>query len=181
MITPVNGKIVVSCNMKQKEEMTIAGVSIKCCHQYGTNYRERSPVVCVVEQGNKWVKTGEILLVHHNTLYTPSPYHLEGNLFSIPFAKTLFAKIGSEGQLEPICGNILCDRVDIETTFELPPDERKQHIDRVKVTDPGWTKYKIGQLLFTRPHSYYQIVYIWNGIETRVHKCHEEMVVGMTE
>lgn len=178
---PVNGKILVRCNMKQKNEMIVGGVRVRCAQNYQTNYRERSPVVCLVEKGNRQVNSGEIIIAHHNTFYTPSPYHLQDDLFAIPFAKTLFAKISIDGNLTPICGNILCDRVDIETPLPIPPEYRKKHIDRVTVTNPGSTLYKCGQLLFTRPHSYYEIVYMWNDIETRIHKVHEGMVVALID
>ena len=176
---PVHGKILVSCNMKQKAVMQIGYMILKTANAYAINYRERSPVIAVVEQGNETVKPGDVLLCHHNTFYTPSPYFLQDNQFSIPFSAILFAKVLSDGDLEPLCGNILCDRPDIETTIPLPPEMRKKHIDRVIVKDGRGTKYRKGQLLFTRPHSYYEIVYMYNNVETRIHKCHESMVCGV--
>jgi len=125
------------------------------------------------------VDTGEILIVHHNTLYTPSPYHLGDNLFSIPSnSKILFAKLEEDLSLTPLLGHFFCERVEIPSDFPLPPEYIKHYDDRVRVTDPGQTRYKTGQLLFTRPFSYYEIVYIINNQQKRVIRCHEDMVVG---
>lgn len=169
----VNGKVLVSCNLKQKEKITIGGLTLRCANNYNTNYRERSPVVCAT------VDKQEALIVHHNTLYTPSPFHLYDNVFSIPAnGKVLFAKLNEDLSLEPMMGNFFCERIDIPSDFPLPPEYVKQYTDRVRVTNPGKTQYKSGQLLFTRPYSYYEIVYIINETEKRVVKCHEDMVVG---
>jgi|SRR6185369_14677320 len=175
---PVNGKIMVRCNLKQKDTMKVGGIIMSCAQKFKTNYREKSPVICEVVQGNRLLKPGTVILAHHNTFYTPSPFHVQDDLFSIPFAKTLFAIVEKDGHLKPICGNILCDRVDVPTPLPVPPEHRKQYIDRVVVTDGYGTKYKKGQLLFTRPHSYYEIVFMYNDVETKVHKCHSDMVVG---
>jgi hypothetical protein len=175
---PCNNKILVSVNHSQKESIEIGGGLFSLANEYESNYREKSPVICTVIEGNDLVSKGDVLLCHHNLFYLPSPYHIQDDLFSVPFGKTLFAKVYSDGTLEPICGNMLCDRVDIETTIPLPPEQRKKHIDRVVVKNPGWTMYKKEQLLFTRPHSYYEIVYNFSGKETRVHKCDSEMVMG---
>ncbi len=120
-----------------------------------------------------------MLLCHHNLYYSPSPYHLSGDLFSVPSGKSLFAKIQLDGSLLPIFGNFLCERVDIPTDFILPEEERTQYLDRIIVTDPGYTRFKKGQLLFTRLYSYYEIVFTINSIEHRVHKCHEENVCAI--
>jgi len=175
---PVNNKILVECKPDQKDTIEIGGNVFTTALNYDSNYRERSPVICKVVEGNEYIKSGDVLLCHHNLFYLPSPYHLYDDLFSIPFSNVLFAKVYSYGELEPICGNMLCDRVDIETAIPLPPEQRKQYIDRVQVTNSGWSNYKEGQLVFTRPHSYYEIVYNYNGQEKRVHKCDSEMVLG---
>lgn len=159
--------------------MKVGDIELRTAHAFGTNYREKSPVIAEVIEGNGYVNSGDILLCHHNTFYTPSPYWLHDDLFSIPFSPILFARVDRDGNLTPICGNILCDRIDIPSNFPLPPSQRKQYIDRIIVTNKGETKYNNGQTLFTRPHSYYEMVYVFNGKEKRVHKCNSEMVCGI--
>lgn len=176
---PANGKILVRVNMAQKNTLNIAGVTMKIANLFQTNHREKEPILGEVVKGNKVLTTGRIGIFHHNNFAPPSPFHLYDDIFSVPFNKTVFGILYSDGNIRPLCGNILCNRVDIESAIPLPAEQRKQHIDRVVVTNPGDTRYKAGQLLFTRPHAYYEIVYNIDGKEFRVHKIHEEMVVGI--
>ena len=159
--------------------MVIGDTVLQMASLYETNYREKSPVICTVVEGNNFVKKGQFLLCHHNLFYLPSPYHLQDNLFAIPFSKVLFAIINMDGSLTPICGNLLCDRVEKPSLLPLPPEMREKYIDRVIVTDGGWSIYKPKDLLFTRPHSYYEIVYTINGEEKRVHKVDKDMVAAV--
>lgn len=143
---------------------------------FETNYREKSPVLATVLEGNEWVKDGDILVCHHNLFYPPSPYHLYDNLYSIPASNVLFAIVKTDGTLSPIYGNLLCDRVPIPTVFS---EEKKTFINRAIVKDGGYSTYKKGQMIFHRPNAGYDIVYVWDGIEKRVTKVHEDQVCGL--
>lgn len=176
MISPTNNKIIVSCDLNQKSEMLVGGVMMKMATLFEKNYREKSPVIATVKEGNGWVKDGDVLLCHHNLFYAPSPYHLYDDLFAIPASNVLFAIITKNG-LKPIYGNIICDRVEVKTT--IPTSEKRTYIDRCLVRDGGYTRYKSGQLVFHRPHAGYDIVYIFGGIETRVTKIHEDQICGI--
>lgn len=177
---PVNNKILVRCNLDQKNEMSLNGVTVKMANLFEVNYREKSPVVCQVVKGNAYVLSGSILLAHHNTFYTPSPYHIGEDLFSIPFKSSiLFATVSDNGDLTPIKGNIICDRIKEESTLPLPPELQKTYIDRVRVIDGRGTPYRKGQVIFHRPNAGYDIVYIWQNIEKRVTKVPEDQVLGV--
>jgi hypothetical protein len=165
--------------MKQKDRITVAGITVRTALLYEVNFREKSPVVAEVIEGNKIVKAGDILLCHHNLYYPPSPFFLQDDLYAVPFAKTLFAIVGDNGELRPICGNLICERVPVETLLPVPVEERKTHINRAKVIDPGNTPCEAGQLIFHRPNAGYDIVYNWQGIEKRVTKVHEDQVCGI--
>jgi hypothetical protein len=178
---PANNKIIVRVDLEQKGAMKIGDTVFATAMAYEVNYREKSPVVAQVVEGNDVVKEGQYLLCHHNSFYLPSPYHLYDDLFSIPFGKTIFAIIQHDGELQPVCENILCDRVDKEYILEMPVEQREKYLDRVTVRDGGWSPYKIGDLLFTRPYSFYEIVYMFDGHERRIHKVHAEMVVGVVK
>lgn len=174
-------RIIVAVNMKQKDEFTIGEITVKAALLYETNYREKSPVVGLIQQGNAYVKEGQIGIFHHNHFYRPSPYYLYDDLYSVPFNKTLFGVIDDQGEIQPMCGNIICQRVPIEYSLPVPIEHQKTHIDRALVTRPGDTSYKPGQLIFHRLNAGYDIVYNWNKIEKRVTKIHEEMVVGVVK
>lgn len=176
---PANNKLIVRVNMAQKNFMKIGDAVLKTALLYEKNYREKSPVIAEVIDGNDQIRTGQIICCHHNHFYPPSPYFLYDDLYSIPFNQTIFGTFDSDGKLTPVCGNMICEKVDIVTQFPLPVDQVKQHIDRYVIKDAGWTNYKPGQLVFTRPHSGYVIVYNWGNIETRVVKVDSSMVCGL--
>lgn len=176
---PVNMKIIVRVDMAQKDTMTVGDTTVRCANNWAVNYREKSPVVACVVEGNEWVKENDILLCHHNLFYQPSPYYLYDDLFSIPATNVLFAIVTNEGKLKPIYGNIICQRVEIPTPLPVPPDQQKTYIDRAKVINPGYTHYNKGELIFHRPNAGYDIVYMWNGTETTVTKVHADQVCGV--
>lgn len=176
---PVNNRIIVRVNMAQKNEITIGGVTVRTALKYEKNYREKSPVVAEVVDGNDQIRTGQVICCHHNHFYHPSPYFLYDDLYSIPFNKAIFGTFDLDGDLSPTCGNMVCYNIDVETLLPVPPEERKRHINRYLIKDPGWTMHKVGQTIFTRPHSGYEIVYVWNNVEKRVIKVDSEMVCGV--
>lgn len=174
-----NEKIIVRVNNEQKDFVRIGDVSFQMALSYEKNYRERSPVVAEVLNGNDVLKSGDIILCHHNLFYLPSPFHLWDDLFSIKYNSTIFAKINNTGDLIPMGGNMLCDRIYKEGNEMIPPELREKCTDKVLITDSGDSDFKKGDIVFTRPHSYYEIVYTINGAINRIHKCHKDMVCGV--
>jgi hypothetical protein len=179
MTSAVNGKIMVSVNMKQKDEMKLGDITIKMGLKFDNNYREKSPVIAKVEQGNGYLKPGELIICHHNHYYHPSPYFLYECYYSIPVNHTIFAILHEDGSLTPTYGNILGERIDIESTILLPVDQRKKYTDRIRVTQSSNPRYQEGQVVFTRPSAPYDIVYNFGGIVKRVTKVWDEMVCGV--
>ena len=178
METP-NGKILVRSNLSQKDKIVINGVEFKTAGLFDSNYREKSPTIAEVVNGNKFVKSGDIIVCHHNTFYEPSPYYLEEDLFSIPFDKIVFGTLDENGNISPLNGNIICQRIPIDNRPEIPIQYRKTFIDRAEVLDGRWTDYKKGQTIIHRLNAGYDIVYNFNGTEKRVTKVHESQVVGI--
>lgn len=178
MIKAANNKIIVRVDPNQKNEIKIGGTVLTSALLFENNYREKSPVVGVIVQGNDVLKEGYVAIFHHNHFYQPSPYWIGDHLFSVPFNKTIFGILDEEGIINPMCGNIICNRVPVEYDLLVPVEERKTYIDRAIVLRPGITPYGLGQLIFHRPHSGYDIVYNWFGEERRVTKVHEDMVIG---
>lgn len=171
------GRIIVRVDPTQKNEIKMGGITMTAALLFENNYREKSPTIGVVVQGNEFIVPGEVALFHHNHFYLPSPYHIEDDLFSVPFNKTLFGVLDEDGNIAPMCGNILCNRVPVEYAIPVPVEQQKTHIDRAIVISHH-PEYKFGQTIFHRPHAGYDIVYNWFGEERRVTKVHEEMVVG---
>jgi len=175
---PTNNRIIVRVNLLQKSEMVIGGVLLKTASSFDTNYREKSPVIAEVVDGNGILKKGDIIVCHHNHFYSPSPYFMQDDLYSIPFNKTIFARVSKDGKLSAMCGNVLGDRVEIKTDLDLPPEFKKTYIDRLLVTDKGWTAFKNGTTVICRPNAPYDIVYNWGGVEIRKTKLDSDMICG---
>jgi len=174
-----NNRILVRVDLNQKSTIKIGGTIVSTAMLYEKNYREKSPVIAVVISGNDIVKDGDIIVCHHNHYHLPSPYHLEYDLFSIPFNHTIFGKFDSEGNLIPICGNIFGEEVNIPTLLEMPPELIKKYKDRIIVSSSSLPQYSKGDIVFTKPSAPYIIVYNFNGIEHRIVKVNSEMVVGV--
>jgi len=178
---PVNHRIVVRVDLAQKNRMKIGDTVVHTANNFDTNYRERSPVIAEVVDGNEYIRKGMLLCCHHNHFYDPSPYHLQDDLYSIPINRTIFGYFDKKGNLKPLCGNIIGEQVDIPTAIPLPPELIKQYKDRVIVTNGKGTPYKKGDLAFTRPSAPYIIVFHWNDIQKRVTKVDSEMIIGIVK
>lgn len=177
----VNERVIVKCNMEQKDTMLIGEIKVLMAQKYETNYRYKAPVIAEVVNGNECLKNGQYLLCHHNHFYHPSPYHLQDDLYSIPANHTIFAILHQNGELAPVYGNVLADKVEVETPLPVPAEYRTFHNDRGLILDGGWTEFKPGDLVFTRPSAIYEIVYNFGLIEKRVCKINSEMICAVVE
>lgn len=175
----VNNKIIVRVDLDQKNSMKIGEVVLSTAIKFDLNYREKSPVIAEVVSGNEWFKKRDLLIFHHNHFYSPSPYFLQDDLYAVPFNKTILAKINKDGTLSAVCGNILGQRISIENNLSIPIEHQKKYVDRLLVTDAGWTEYKKGQTVIHRLNAGYDIVYNLNGEEKRVTKLDSEQICGI--
>lgn len=178
---PTYGKIIVSVELNQKKDIVLNGVTLRNPIDFAVNYRERSPTIAVVVDGNEYVREGDMLITHHNLFQMPSPYHLYDDLFSVPFSKVMFAKVDTDGTIHPICGNIICSKILVETLLPVPTDQKKYHINKYIVEDGGWTMFKKGDMVLTRPHSGYDIIYFINGVHYQCTKVDSDMVCGVVK
>jgi len=179
MMLSVNDRVIVRVDLAQKDGIVIGGIKVLLGQKYQTNFREKSPVVAEVAEGNEQLRKGDFILCHHNHFYGTSPYHLFGELYSIPANHTIFAVLSPSGELRPVYGNLLACRVEIETSFPVPAEYRECHHDRGLILDGGWTSFRQGDLVFTRPYSLYEIVYIWGDEERRSWKINSEMICAV--
>lgn len=175
----VNDRIIVKVDMSQKDTMMIGDVKCVMATKYETNYREKSPIIAQVMDANDRLNKGDFLLCHHNHFHLPSPYHLEGDIYSIPANHTIFAILYPSGELSPVYGNVLASKVEIETALPVPPEFREFHKDRGLILDGGWTKFLPGDLVFTRPSAIYEIVYNFGLVEKRICKINSEMICAV--
>ena len=62
-MNPTNNRIIVRVNISQKSEMLVGGVLLKTATSFDTNYREKSPVIAEVVDGNAILKKGDIIVI----------------------------------------------------------------------------------------------------------------------
>lgn len=175
---PTHNKIIVRVNQSQKDAVIIGEMSFKTANLFESNYRIKSPTIAQVVEGNNIVKAGQIILCHHNLIFKTSPHFIGDDLFSLPFNNTLFATVQANGEIEPICGNIIVKKIEIPTFLPVPDDQIKHYINRYEVVNKGDTKYSPGAIVLTRPHAGYDIIYNTNGIQKSITKVNSAMICG---
>jgi hypothetical protein len=180
MPVAVNNRIIVRVDMEQKESVMIAGLRLMMMTRYGTNYREKSPVIAQVVDAHERLHEGDFLLCHHNHFYGDSPFRLGDDLFSIPANHTIFAVVHPSGILEPVFGNVLAEKMTIPSLLPMPAELQTFYKDRGLILDGGGTRFEPGDIVFTRPDAIYEIVYNWGGVENRICKINSAMICAMS-
>lgn len=195
----LRGKLLVKAYLNQKEAIVITGekgnrIELWVGKKFVENYRQRNPVICECVSNNSefdYIKEGDKLIVHHNLLSEPShnPRCIEWNkqtgeaLFMIPANENIFCKINDDGTVEPICNNLIAERVDkeIKTTLIVIPDSaKKKHDDRVRVVAvaPEVDHTKAGQTILIENKADYEICYTYNKKEHSIIRVWGEYVIG---
>ncbi len=173
-IKPIKGNIIVSCDLLQKEEALIGNNLLKTGKNYNENFRERNPVVACVERGNKDFHEGTYIICNYNYFDLESPFEITKNLYSIPVNEEIYAIVDDDGNLIPVCGNVLVKRKEIENYIDLPEELKKNWVNQ-GIALTGTFK---DDLIFWLPYSDYEIVYQWNGEERRAIKIYEKEITG---
>ena len=173
-----NGKIIVEVDYSQKRESIVGGTKMLLAKQYSKNRRESESNICKVVCGNRFVKSGTILIVHHGRFSENSPHHLGNNQYAIPYNRSIFAKIKEDGTIRQMCGNIIVSRIYDESSMLVPEHLKKTNSYKFKVVDNGHG-YKNGQYIFCSKFSDYEIVCVFNGQEHRVIKVHKDDIIGV--
>jgi len=174
---PANNKIIVKVNHSQKSSVNIAGSDFLLAKEYNHNRRESMPVVCEVVEGTGTLSKGTFLLVHHNRFSENSPHHLEGNLYSLAYNTSIFARLDKQGNPIGLCNNIIVDRV-YENNSEFIPQHLKKYDKHKNIVAGNGFGFKKGQVVFCFDLAAYEIIYVWNGEEKRVWKVVKSDVVG---
>jgi hypothetical protein len=170
----LESRIIVEVDMDQK----MFDRGFQRALEYEGNYRHRHPVMCSVKVGNAVVKKGLKLLCHHNFFYADSPFRLGGSVFALNVNENIFARIDDDGNPHSMFGNVMAERVAIESQFDLSTAKEQYHHDRVRVISDG-CGYRKGQIILTATFADYEIVYNWKGEERKVIKVWKNYIVGV--
>ncbi len=64
----VNSKIIVKVNLDQKNSIMVGDVLLSTATKFETNYREKSPVIAEVVNGNEYLKKRDLIISIHQVL-----------------------------------------------------------------------------------------------------------------
>lgn len=170
--------VIVEVDLAQSEEAVIGGNHLKTGRRYNENFREKNPCIAKVISGLGIIKDGDYLICNYNYFDIESPFYMYGNTFSIPIDEEILAKIDEDGELYPLCGNLLVERLEKQNIIPIPDELKKNYNDR-GIVSRGTSKFKRGDFVFWLRMSDYEIVYFWNGIERRAIKVFEKEIVGV--
>lgn len=177
--------ILLSVNLSQLDVANISGIELTIGNKYNENERESRPVLARVERGMPGFKKGTWILCHYNLFDTESPrllYAMDGlHYFSTEVDDLLFAIVGEDGRLQPICGNILAQRVPKATQMfglDIPEEYQEMYHDRVRIIS-GVGGFREGDIVLTEKWADYEICYNWQGEQRRVVKILAEEVCGI--
>jgi len=196
----IRGKVIVQSHVNQKEALLIKGkggkmIELWIGRQYDENNRRKNPVLCTVIDNNSkydYIKTGDMLLVHHNYLSggEDNPFCLEYDrergigIYSFLASNNIFCILKPDGTVKPVCENILAERLPnaITTSLIIIPDTVKQeHEDRVKViaVSPEVEGIKSGDIIAILNKADYEICYSWGKEDYSVIKIFMEDAIGV--
>ena len=174
---PINGNIIVSINLSQKDEVVIGGNTLLTGKGYNDNFRERNPVIALVEVGTKEIPVGCHIVCNYSYFDLESPMAISDTQYSIPVSEEIYAVVNDDGSLTPIMGNVLVERVTKDSVIDLPEELKKPFMDRgVLLTDTE--AIKKGSFIFWLKFSDYEICYTWKGEERRALKIHQTEITG---
>ena len=186
-------KALVKVDLKQKGQHGLI-IQMK---EFNPDGKEANNVLCEVIDCNSedypYIKSGDTILVHHNFFAKESGFLISKDfdkmeaVYVIPvkrseFPSNIYAKI-VDGEAEPICDNILVERIEIEVnTFLIVPDSAKKYYqDRVRVvkSNPEVHGVKKGDVIMINKYADAELVYNWGNKEHRVFKLWREDIIGI--
>lgn len=195
-------RILVEVDLEQKGVHSFKGANgedlvLYNVKKYNPNGREANNVVCKVVSVNTkeygYIKKGDTLAVHHNFFEMTGGYLIKKDigrgkaLFTIPVGRNLFGKILKDGTLQPICHNILVERVQKKavSSIIIMPDSYKNEYEtvfKVTVASKEALAYgiKVGDLITTFKKSDYEVCYNYNNVDYVVVKVWKEDVLALT-
>ena len=196
----IRNKIIVKSYSNQKEALKITGKNGKVIElwigkQFDVNNRRKNPVICEVIDNNSkydYIKTGDLLLVHHNYLseWKTNPFCLEYDIetgigvYSFTANNNIYCILRKDGIVTPVCENILAERLSnkIQSSLIIVPDTVKQEYeDRVKVlaVAPEVEGVGIGDIVAIPKMADYEICYSWEKKDYSVIKIFSEDIIGI--
>jgi hypothetical protein len=188
-MNPLPNKIIVKANTNQKEEIVYGTLRlvVPFRRQYQENSRIGNPVLCeVVASHEKDIHEGDVLVLGHNSITNDAwRISLEDGIatLSIPVDRWILGKLNDNGELTPLNGNLVCERITEApiSQFIISPF-RKTEQNKVTVLSvaPDVSDIKPGNTAIVYTYSDYELFYVVDGgNEMSVVCVHESDVVAV--
>ena len=196
MIVAGHNKALVEVDIEQKTGVRFKGeggrdFTLYRPVKYTENGRISANVLCEVLSINSdnypYLKRKDMLLVHHNFFDESNGYFVSKNLetkkalFTIPVTRNFFARILKDGTVEPICENVIVERIfePVPSSIIIVPDSyKKTFSDRFKVVASSKECLKnginVGDVVLTFIKSDYEVCYNWDREDKTVIKVWQE-------
>lgn len=185
---PLPGKIIVRANTNQKEEIVYGSLRlvVPFRRQYQENSRIGNPVLCeVVASKEKDIKEGDILVLGHNSITnTAWRISMEDGVatLSIPVDRWILGKLDGQGNLTPLFGNTICERITEAPISKIiiNPFEKTEH-NKVTVVSvaPDVSDMKPGDTAIIYTYADYEIFYMVDNEERSSVVVYESDVVAV--
>lgn len=196
---PLRESAIVEVNLSQKDTHSVIDhngkeVKIWIGKKYNPNGRESNPVLCKVLNINSkkfpYLQAGDTILVHHNYFEKPDTSRrcIEKNAgtqiatFTIPVDQLIYAKIGADGDVHPVCDNVIAERVKKPSQSDIiimPFEKEEETRVVVKKVAPEVDEVAEGDEVFILKYGDMPISYNWGGREREVIKVWREDIIAI--
>ncbi len=185
--------LIVKAFIEQKESHEIqmpdgTSINIFLGRKYNENSREANPTVCDVisiGEGISDISYGDKIIVHHNTI-TNEAVHIEKKdgyiTLNVPYNNLIYAKIDTEGNLIPLKGSIIAERIpkDKLSAFDITEGSDPMKFKVVSVPE-GYDDVKPNNKILCYKLSDYEMVYHYNNKEHRAVRILHEDILGVVQ
>lgn len=154
--------------------------------KYNENDREAAPNICnviAVGEGIEDIQVGDNIIVHHNMVKNDAS-HIEKKdgyvIFSMPYSNLIYAKIDDDGNLTPVSGTIIAERIQAKKLSQFDYTEKTEPMKFKVVSVPdNYTDVQANQNVLCYKMSDYEIVYHHKGTEHRAIRILQDDILGV--
>jgi len=190
----LHGKIIVKAYLEQKESHEVKCddgrvIQLYIGRKYAENNREASPTVAevVAVEDGYGIKAGDVVALNHNLITNKASWIEEKDGYvtlTIAADSTVYAKIGLNGVLEPLFGNLIAKRIykqgDVGKGLIWAGGEVKDdYLFEVVSVSADEEDVKVGDTVLCYKFSDYELVYHYGGSEQRAIVIKKADVLGV--
>jgi len=174
---------------KESHEVTMADgskVNLFLGRKYSENDRESNPNVCdiiSVGDGIEDLFVGDKIIVHHNVVKNEATHlgRKDGyTTLSVPYNHLIYAKIKEDGEIVPLKGTIIAERIARKKLSEFDITECTEPMKFKVVSVPdGYNDVLPSQNILCYKLSDYEVIYHYNNRECKAIRILQDDIIGV--